>query len=219
MKVLRHLFALVFMGLVACASTQPARLVPPPSDALEEARKAAHALDATVILRTGCGGQFVGLRLLLTAAHCVSELKVGDGISYITRHQWQEGYLLPHNATLTRVDPEGDIALLTTEDDAPAIVRIGVVSGLGTPVQAIGHPDLEYYTVSAGFVTQRDASVDGEDYTAAVIAVWYGSSGGGLYNAEWQLIGITSMMREGGAIAYFVPPNRMWKILQINASN
>lgn len=219
----RHWLAALATALFSCAQLTvpgPGVVGDLPQEMLEQAARAERALDSTVILLSPelapiCAGTFVGERRILTAAHCVHDAgSIGADVHYITRTQWKAKDLEPMLSKLIRLNDTADLALLECEKPSPVYVKLGTEPGLGEFVFAIGHPDLAYYTVSAGAVSVRNLNIEGGDYTAVLISIYYGSSGGGLFNDQWRLVGVASRMNFGGAIGYFASPGAVQEIAQ-----
>jgi S1-C subfamily serine protease len=99
-------------------------------------------------------------------------------------------------ARLVRWDVQRDLCQLeATGVDAPAVpLGIAALAAVGQPAYAIGHPKGLDLTVSAGLVSSLRRNLAGQLVllqTSAAISG--GSSGGGLFNARGELLGLTTI--------------------------
>jgi len=118
------------------------------------------------------------------------------------RYQGQD-----YNAAAKWTDWERDVCTLTTQGlKAPSII-LGETKGLrvGTKVYAIGAPEGLELTLSEGIVSGL-REVDGGKYIQTTAPISHGSSGGGLFNENGQLIGLTSFFHRGGQNLNFALP-------------
>ncbi len=92
-----------------------------------------------------------------------------------------------------RQDPDRDICLLRVDGlSAPAVaLRPSTSLSAGEPVFAVGNPLGLGLAVSRGLLTTRDVR-NGHPLIVASAAVSPGSSGGGLFDREGKLVGITT---------------------------
>ena len=109
-------------------------------------------------------------------------------------------------ATLFAGDSDKDIGLL----DAPGIsgkpALLGKAASLkvGQPVYAIGAPQGLELSISEGIVSQLRGAPPPMIQTTAAISP--GSSGGGLFDAQGRLVGLTALYIEGGQNLNFALP-------------
>lgn len=119
-------------------------------------------------------------------------------------------------AVVDRVDPVTDLALLRTADiGQPYPPTRSSTMSVGEDVYAVGHPAGLEYTYSRGWVATpcRKANYLPEGcWTQVDMAIWGGSSGGGLYDSAGQLTGVASMMLRPGQ-GFFAPPQIIAKFL------
>ena len=152
-----------------------------------DSRGAQRGLASAVLLPSG---KFV------TNYHAVKEgstYKVGRDEHFVT-------------ATYIAGDSKKDVCLL----DAPGLTGKPVVLGkaadlkVGQPVYAVGAPKGLELSISDGIVSQlRGASPPMIQTTAAISP---GSSGGGLFDSEGRLVGLTVLYIEGGQNLNFALP-------------
>lgn len=114
-----------------------------------------------------------------------------------------------HSATLEHPDPERDLCLLKAAGLAAPPVTVGNVHDLkpGSRVYAIGSPRGLEQTISDGLLSGVRRTSGGE-FTALQITVPIsrGSSGGGLFDAQGRLIGITTFtLRDAQNVNFAVP--------------
>lgn len=114
-----------------------------------------------------------------------------------------------YGATLEHPDPERDLCQLKVANfTAPAVPIAGVESiKIGSRVYAVGNPRGFEQTISDGLLSGIRRAESG-DFTALQITVPIskGSSGGGLFNARGQLIGITTfMVRDAQNVNFALP--------------
>lgn len=127
---------------------------------------------------------------------------IEDGASFRVEHgekTWP--------AKLIRVDPDHDLAELSVGGlTAPTVsVRDSSTLAVGEKVYAIGAPEGLELTISEGLISGlRDFDKDRVIQTSAAISP--GSSGGGLFDDEGRLVGITTFyLKEGQSLNFALP--------------
>lgn len=116
-----------------------------------------------------------------------------------------------YGATLEHPDTERDLCQLKVANfTAPAVTMASAESlRVGSRVYAIGNPRGLETTISDGLLSGIRRS-DNNDFTALQITVPIsaGSSGGGLFDAQGRLIGITTFyIKEGQNLNFALPAN------------
>jgi tetratricopeptide (TPR) repeat protein len=112
--------------------------------------------------------------------------------------------LLP--ATLYAEDSDKDICLLDAMGIQGKPAQLGKAAGLkvGDPVYAVGAPQGLELSLSGGMVAQLRGGPSPLIQTTAAISP--GSSGGGLFDAEGRLVGLTTFYVQGGQNLNFAMP-------------
>jgi len=110
-------------------------------------------------------------------------------------------------ATLTHLDPDHDLCRLRAEGlKAPPVpVRLSSALAVGERVYAIGAPEGLELTLSEGLISGlREFEQVRLIQTSAAISP--GSSGGGLFDAQGRLVGITTyFLKEGQNLNFALP--------------
>jgi regulator of sirC expression with transglutaminase-like and TPR domain len=109
-------------------------------------------------------------------------------------------------ATLYAEDRDKDICLLDAKGITGKPVQLGKAAGLkvGVPVYAVGAPQGLELSLSDGIVAQLRGGPPPLIQTTAAISP--GSSGGGLFDGEGRLVGLTTLYIEGGQNLNFAMP-------------
>ncbi len=109
-------------------------------------------------------------------------------------------------ATLKAGDPDKDLCLLTAPGMVAEPARLGQAARLkvGEPVYAVGAPQGLELSLSEGIVSQLRGGPP--PIIQTTVAISQGSSGGGLFNAEGELVGITTFyLKEGQSLNFALP--------------
>ncbi len=103
-------------------------------------------------------------------------------------------------------DPEKDLALLVAPSLTGTPARLGQASRIkvGERVYAVGAPQGLELSLSEGIVSQLRGGLPPIIQTS--VAISQGSSGGGLFNAQGELVGIMTFYLEGGQSLNFALP-------------
>jgi tetratricopeptide (TPR) repeat protein len=109
-------------------------------------------------------------------------------------------------ATLYAEDGDKDICLLDAKGIIGIPAQLGKAAGLkvGVPVYAVGAPRGLELSLSDGIVAQLRGGPPPFIQTTAAISP--GSSGGGLFDGEGRLVGLTTLYIEGGQNLNFAMP-------------
>ncbi|MBX6342943.1 MAG: trypsin-like peptidase domain-containing protein, partial [Thermomicrobiaceae bacterium] len=199
-------------GSHAAAASGP--LVPPPAAtpaACDPVQSAARVKDSVVLIttqvkdgRTGQIASAAGSGFALTSdGYILTNRHVIEGavaISVMTHHDGKE-----YAAHLIDVHPVADLALIKTDRD-PALppVRWGDSRALKTldPVFAVGYPNVfdarfrsgDGPTFTLGAVSNPLRIFEGAEYIQHTAAINHGNSGGPLFNACGEVVGINSQI-------------------------
>ena len=109
-------------------------------------------------------------------------------------------------ATLKAGDPDKDLCLLTAPGLTAKPARLGRAARLkvGEPVYAVGAPQGLELSLSEGIVSQLRGGPP--PLIQTTVAISQGSSGGGLFNAEGELVGITTFyLKDGQSLNFALP--------------
>lgn len=109
-------------------------------------------------------------------------------------------------ATLKAGDPDKDLCLLTASGLTAKPARLGKAAMLkvGEPVYAVGAPQGLELSLSEGIVSQLRGGPP--PLIQTTVAISGGSSGGGLFNAEGELVGITTFyLKDAQSLNFALP--------------
>ncbi|MBM4349964.1 MAG: tetratricopeptide repeat protein [Deltaproteobacteria bacterium] len=153
-------------------------------------------LDAQGKLKSQGSGVLISSGRVATNCHVIeggASYQVGRGKELVS-------------ATLYAEDGEKDICLLDTKGITGKPVELGKAAGLkvGDPVYALGAPQGLELSLSDGIVAQLRGGPPPLIQTTAAISP--GSSGGGLFDGEGRLVGLTTLYLEGGQSLNFAMP-------------
>jgi len=147
-------------------------------------------------------GVVVGPGLIATNHHVVADARE----ILVRQGSWQQA------ATVERSDPASDLALLRVEAlEAPA-AAFGSAVRIGQTVYAVGSPRGLELSLSAGIVSsmRRFGEVAIIQTTAPISP---GSSGGGLFDEQGRLVGLTTAQAaEGQNLNFAIPVDQLAKL-------
>ena len=101
------------------------------------------------------------------------------------------------NASLTSANPKADRCILTSDSPLPKWVRVRPYADIkvGERAFSIGAPQGLELTIAEGIVSAKRV-IDGDRLLQTSAPISRGSSGGGLFDAQGQLMGVTTWMRK-----------------------
>ena len=143
-----------------------------------------------------------GSGVLISAGRVATNCRVVEGgVSYMAGR----GKMLVR-ATLYAEDGDKDICLLDVKRLTGKPAQIGKAADLkvGVPVYAVGAQQGLELSLSDGIVSQLQGGPPPFIQTTAAISP--GSSGGGLFDGEGRLVGLTAIYMEGGLTLNFAMP-------------
>ena len=165
---------------------------------------------------------------ILTNAHVVSESGMtASSVTVVFKGEGEEGTQVP--ATIVGSDESTDVALLKIDpSQAPGltVVKLGDSSAVavGEQVVAIGNPLGLDFSLSSGVVSAVDRELEspnGATITGGIqtdAAINSGNSGGPLFNADGEVIGINEQIASQGGgnegIGFAVPINTAVQVMQ-----
>ena len=151
----------------------------------------------------GCAGVIAAPRRVLTAFHCVRG--PGEVGKLFIRPYADQKRLLATTLIWHRVGI--DLAVLETVETIPGkVAELAPDVAVGERVVAVGAPDGEEFVVTGGIISKividkfencRDTDPLGREEHQVLLAdvmIFFGSSGGGLFNDAGQLVGISERL-------------------------
>lgn len=173
---------------------------------------------ATQTIGSGSGVILTANGYIATNAHVVSELGANGSIKVYL----QDG--TAHDAVLVGVDDVTDLAVIKIEAEGLPAVVVGASGNavVGDTVYAIGNPlGVFASSVTDGIISGLDRLVEMENGGMTLMqtnaAVNPGNSGGGLFNAAGELIGIVNAKATGAnveGIGFAIPIDSALPILR-----
>lgn len=147
----------------------------------------------------------VGSAVVVGAGSLITNCHVLARASKVTVNRENVSY----GATLEHPDPERDLCLLKVANfTAPSVTLAGTETlKVGSRVYAIGNPRGLETTISDGLLSGIRRSATDELLALQVsVPISSGSSGGGLFDAQGRLIGITTfMLRDAQNVNFALP--------------
>jgi len=155
-----------------------------------------------------------GSAVAVSTSELVTNCHVVEGaFKLVLRHEKQQW-----PASMVRADPVTDRCVISAKD-APLVPVVGVRSydslEVGEPVFTLGSPVGLELTLSNGILSGRRDEKD-RHYVQTTAPISPGSSGGGLFDARGNLIGVTTMMLVGRerlnqALNFAIPADSFWQ--------
>jgi len=132
-----------------------------------------------------------------------------------------------HQATVLATDTDHDLALVKATpgvmDRIPShdVATVATDAKVGEDVHIVGHTVGLPWTYCRGWVAQvRPQMLNADEKPVNVLQisapVWFGNSGGGAFNAEGELVGISSWIRKAPNVSFFVDYNTVSRFLRSN---
>ena len=231
MKTLAKLAVLWFVLLVGC-STPAANVGVPdrvPAQFLDVRSVALTAWSNELeAYRNFCAGTWIAQDVIVTANHCVDST---DTVMFAQPQQFPDLMTVhPTSAfdgTVIARSIEADVALVRANNYAPhEVASLGSVNR-GDQISIMGSPRGRPFVYSVGYVMgfyRMDLlegslmaellGISGRPIDMVVVEgyVFFGSSGGGAFNANGELIGVADLLFRDDRSAYFVPAGEIKRL-------
>ncbi len=180
-------------------------ILPSQVHALTPAQVFDKVKDAVVIVKTlDAQGKLIkqGSGVLIPSGKIATNCHVVEGGAFYQVGQGE--HLFP--ATLFAEDGDKDICLLDAKGFTGNPAQLGKAASLkvGDPVYAVGAPRGLELSLSDGIVAQLRG--EPPPLIQTTVAISHGSSGGGLFDREGRLVGLTTLYIEGGQNLNFAMP-------------
>jgi hypothetical protein len=192
--VIRLIGAVCFLAILPVTghALTPAQVF----DKVKDSIVVVKTLDAHGEVKTQGSGVLLPSDRVATNCHVVE-----GGVSYLAGRGEE---FMP--ATLYAEDGDKDICLLDANGIQGKPALLGKAAGLkvGNPVYAVGAPQGLELSLSDGIVAQLRGGPSPMIQTTAAISP--GSSGGGLFDGQGRLVGLTTFYLEGGQSLNFAMP-------------
>ena len=189
--------------------------------------------------RIYCSGVWIGVDKIITANHCAKgyfEIVKGvdpEGMDMVGLkmlfsvssesmgyHNNPSGM---HAAVVVKSDDTVDLAVLKVVGDLGSVPAHDVARladrnvGVGSDVVIVGHPIGLDYSFVRGVVSAYRKDIDGSDFRGTFMQisapVYFGNSGGGVFNMDGELLGIASFIVRAPNTAFFVELDSLKEIL------
>lgn len=163
----------------------------------DEPSKEKTPQDSSVLIQTnrmqGSGVVLSADGLIVTNYHVIEKASM---IQFIL----PDGSVYQGTTTVVGLAPEQDIALLKIQKSGLIPASVSTAPKVGEVVTAVTSPNGHRNTVTTGVLAGFD-----QDVLSATAKISPGSSGGGLFNANGELIGVASGFTETGSQYLFIP--------------
>ena len=179
-----------------------------------------------VDIRPHCTGVWISDNEIVTAAHCVAGDEpdpVGSKTYYVVQREVKEVLDDPaaiHKAEVVAFDADHDVALIKADPGGLVAHENASLASempaLGEHVFSVGHPRGMYYTYAEGTVSAyRGDESSGIGKVVQVNAtIWFGNSGGGVFDSSGNLVGICSRLTRVPMMNYFVHVDSVKKMVK-----
>ena len=166
------------------------------------------------IAYTYCAGVWVSLDEILTAAHCVKDdekpwlVPVGEEVLYVVKSEVDSNEVFSyHHGKVSSFDDSNDLVLVRVVGLIPRHVVVKLANELpavGERVYGVGHPAKLNWSFISGEVSAYRKKEDLGRIIQTNMSIWYGNSGGGLFDRDGKLIGICAQKLEVPSMGYYV---------------
>lgn len=176
-----------------------------------------------------CGGVWVSSDKILTASHCIDsgvsfeqkkKFELGDKVHYLSFSERRESYR--HDAEVVDIDSAHDLALIRALGEIASHTSITSLTDAadGEGLHIVGHPEGSFWQYSRGQATAYRSvvsdHVDGP-YLEINAHVVRGFSGGGAFDSNGNLVGISSFIYTHiPDTAFFIPREHIRSMLERN---
>lgn len=136
---------------------------------------------------------------VLTSGHTLARRSEKDRLFVVFGRHHSTGTKTSASIVAYLDSEEPDLALLRARTDECAPAHFGSPPGLGDPIWVVAYPWGRNMTLVGGIVSQVNLDPPGDRATAPRFivdaSVSYGSSGGGVYDADGRLVGVVEGYR------------------------
>lgn len=222
---MKHFLKMVFLAgcaaFVGClvGTSLPTRPSPAPVGLIENSTVAL-VEEHGGSLEPFCAGVWVSREWILTARHCVSRSSIVEYVNHDDDKDDRDMVRVRVGLVALK-DAQKDLALIYSPGPSKhsfAHIANEEKIGTGLPLNIMGHTVGYWWTYSKGYVS-RDWITEGPDgeriHVVQVSApVWMGNSGGGAFDDQGRLIGISSWVSKAGPnLSFFIHASEINKFI------